>query len=176
MITIISGTNRPGSNTLVVAEAYQGILDNLGVKSELISLVDLPSDTISSVLYKDNPEDKPVGFKRIQEKIYESEKLIFVIPEYNGSFPGVLKTFVDGLKYPRSFKNKRGAMVGISNGTQGAAMAMSHFADVLNYLGMHTLAMRPRFTSIDKSVESGQLSNDRYYSLLERQAKLFIDF
>ena len=76
------------------------------------------------------------------EKIQSCDKFVFVVPEYNGSFPGVFKAFVDGLKYPASFKDKKCALVGISSGTQGGALALSHLTDIFNYLGMNVLALK----------------------------------
>ena len=43
MITIISGTNRLGSNTRKVAHEYQRILTEKGTKSQFLSLEDLHS-------------------------------------------------------------------------------------------------------------------------------------
>lgn len=176
MICIVSGTNRPGSNSIIIANEYQKALTELGEESQIINLQDLPQDFIVSVLYKSASEGKHASFTPLQEQVNASDKFVFIIPEYNGSFPGILKSFVDGLEYPESFRSKKGAVLGISNGTQGAAMAMSHFADVLNYLGMHTLALRPRFTAIGKSISGSELVNESYRNILIRQAKLLAEF
>jgi NAD(P)H-dependent FMN reductase len=103
MTTIISGTNREGSNTLKLAEYYHRQLSEKGFDSEIFSLCDLPGDLISSDLYGKRSE----AFQSIQERITASSKFIFVIPEYNGSFPGVLKTFIDACTFPESFLEKR---------------------------------------------------------------------
>lgn len=173
-ITVISATNRKDSNSKKVAKIYCEVLKAKGANPNIFSLEELPKDFLNSVLYQ--AEKKHETFHPIQKLIDESEKFVFVIPEYNGSFPGVLKAFVDGLEFPNSFKNKKGALLGISAGTQGAAMAMSHFADVLNYLGMHTCAIRPRFININQHLKNGKLSNKIYQNLLEQQAESLIDF
>jgi NAD(P)H-dependent FMN reductase len=65
MTTIISGTNREGSNSLKLAKYYHDQLAKKGFDSEIISLSDLPANLISSDLYGKRSE----AFQSIQEKI-----------------------------------------------------------------------------------------------------------
>ena len=95
MITIISGTNRPHSNTLKLAKYYQKSLLKRGQESQLFSLEALPDTIIKTDLYGKRSE----AFKPIQEMMSSTEKFLFIIPEYNGSFPGVLKTFIDACDF-----------------------------------------------------------------------------
>ena len=46
MIVIISGTNRPGSNTRKVAAQVEANYQALGVKTHLLDLADLPPESI----------------------------------------------------------------------------------------------------------------------------------
>ena len=41
------------------------------------------------------------------------------MPQYNGSFPGVFKAFIDGYAYPNVFKGDKAALVGVSKGFRG---------------------------------------------------------
>ena len=84
-----------------------------------------------------------------QNQIDQCEKFVFITPEYNGSFPGVLKAFIDGMRFPGTFEGKKCALVGISAGTQGGALAMSHLTDIFNYLGMTVLANKPRLPLLE---------------------------
>ena len=174
-ITIVVSTNRKNNLTQIVANAYQAAFKTQGFESEIFSLEQLPNHFIESVLYKKS-EDKPADFQVIQNLISDTKKFVFIIPEYNGSFPGILKLFVDGLQFPNSFKGKKAALVGISSGTQGAAMAMSHFADILNYVGVHTLALRPRLINIEKNITEKSLTNAEYLSFIDLQAKQLTEF
>ena len=89
MVTIISGTNRPGSWTLKLAKYYQKRLAEKGMETTLFSLDRLPPRIIETDLFgKRSPEFEP-----IQQLVTDTQKFLFIIPEYNGSFPGVLKTF-----------------------------------------------------------------------------------
>jgi chromate reductase, NAD(P)H dehydrogenase (quinone) len=174
MITIISGTNRIDSVSSQISLHYQQILEKKGFKSQILDLATLPQDFIYSALYENSGLNSE--FNIFQEIIDGTERFVFIIPEYNNSFPGVLKAFIDGLRYPGSFEGKKGAMVGISSGAQGAGLAMSHFTDILHYLGMHVIPLKPKLSRIEKNFKDNQLSNDLYKELLEQQADQLINF
>lgn len=174
MITIISGTNRPRSNARVLSNIYARLLEQRGADSQIIDLIDLPTDFIFSALYHN--AGKNDQYNTLNKLIEETNKFIFIVPEYNGSFPGVLKAFIDGLSFPGSFKDKKAALVGISTGSQGGALALSHLTDVLHYMGMHVLAAKPRLNYISKSLSEGQLTNSLYENLLLEQIDTFIKF
>ncbi|WP_172796060.1 NADPH-dependent FMN reductase, partial [Roseivirga echinicomitans] len=95
---------------------------------------------------------------------------------YNGSFPGVLKTFIDGLKYPEGVRDKKAALVGISSGVQGGVFAMSHLTDIFNYLGMHVFALKPKLAAIESNFIDGKITNTLYNQLINTQIEKFIEF
>lgn len=174
MITIISATNRTNSSSIQIADYYRQLLQKKGVEAEILDLTQLPENFIFSALY-DNCGNNP-EFNKLAESVGKSEKFVFIVPEYNGSFPGVLKAFIDGLSYPNSFKDKKGALVGISAGVMAGALALSHLTDVLNYLGMHVLATKPRLPKIQHIYKEGKISDTFLESLLDSQAEAFIRF
>ena len=174
MITIIAGTNRKNSVSKSVAIYYQSILEAKEIQSQIVDLAELPDDFSRTALYENN--GKNLAFNKIRERVQKSVKLVFVVPEYNGSFPGILKAFIDGLKYPEGLRDKKAALIGISSGVQGGVFAMSHLTDIFNYLGMHVLALKPKLAEIEKSFVAGKITNDLYNSLLHQQAESFIAF
>ncbi len=174
MITIISGTNRKNSISRQIASQYQEILNELGVDSTIIDLEKLPRDFISSALYENqgtNPDFNPIS-----HQMKESKKFVFITPEYNGSFPGILKTFIDALDFPGTLKGKKCAIVGLSSGIQGGVMAMSHLTDIFNYLGMHVLALKPKLVKINQKMENGKVIDESDLRRLKGQAEEFIQF
>lgn len=173
-IEIISGTNRTGAISIQIASYYQEILQDLGQASNIIDLKELPQDFIFSDLYK--KEVKNDSFKLFRERMLRAEKFIFIVPEYNGSFPGVLKAFIDGLEFPNTFTNKKCALVGVSAGIQGAGLAMSHLTDIFNYCGMNVLALKPKLSHISQNLTEGKVTNSLFNELLRKQASLFIHF
>jgi NAD(P)H-dependent FMN reductase len=174
MISIVVGTNRRNSISKQVAVYYKSILDEKNVISQIVDLVDLPTDFTRTALYENNGKN-PV-FNAIREKVQTSDKLVFIVPEYNGSFPGILKSFIDGLKYPEGVKDKKSAMVGISSGVQGGVLAMAHLTDIFNYLGMNVLALKPKLAGIESNFSNGKITNELYDQLLNIQAEKLIAF
>jgi chromate reductase, NAD(P)H dehydrogenase (quinone) len=174
MIKIIVGTNRNNSISHTLAELYQGILQKLGEPSEILKLEDLPHDFVFSALYEKN--GKNTEYNDFHKKVKEGNKFVFIVPEYNGSFPGVLKAFIDGMSYPNSFRNKKCALVGISSGIGGGGIALSHLTDIFHYLGMHVLALKPKLAKIEENMSDNLLTNRLYMDLLHTQAEMLINF
>ena len=174
MIEIISGTNRPGAVSALVAKWYQALLQERGAESQILDLIDLPVDFTVSALYDSSGTNRE--FNLLADRLRHADKMVYVVPEYNNSFPGVLKAFIDGMDYPSPFRGKKCALVGVSSGVQGGGMAMSHLTDIFNYLGMHVLAQKPRLAQIEKNMADGKLTNDLYKQLLEEQVDAFVKF
>lgn len=175
MIRIISSTNRPGAVSYKIAKHYQQLLTGLGAESEIIDLADMPDDFVASALYHNGGKNE--AFNPIRAKMKETEKYVFIVPEYNGSFPGVLKTFIDGLEFPATFTGKKAALVGLSAGVQGAVLAMSHLTDIFHYCGTNVLAQKPKLARIGSAMnDAGEITNELYLKLLADQAKAFLEF
>lgn len=173
MVSIISGTNRPASNTLKIAKYYQKILQSKGLETNLFTLEDLPDSLIASDLYgKRSPE-----FQSIQDMVTKTSKFLFIIPEYNGSFPGVLKTFIDACNFPESFYDKKAALVGVSSGKYGNIRGIDHFGGVCSYLHLHVLPLRIHIATIKLELdEVGDLFKDDTLKFTHEQMDKFIAF
>ena len=157
-----------------VAGYYGSILQSLDTEYQIVDLVDLPDNFTATALYENNGNNS--RFNEIRDQVQHSEKLAFVVPEYNGSFPGVLKAFIDGLKYPEGVRDKKAALIGISSGTQGSVLAMAHLTDIFNYLGMDVLALKPKLAGIEQNFQGGKITNSLYDQLLHEQAQKLIKF
>jgi chromate reductase len=173
-IVIIVGTNRRDSMSRKIADYYHRLLTELNHPSLILDLVHLPHDFTVSAMYENSGKNE--DFNGLRALLEKTDKFVFIIPEYNGSYPGVLKAFIDGLPYPNSFTNKKAAMVGLSSNMQGAAIAMSHLNDVFSYLGMNTLALRVKLAQIRSHYSEDAVSNPLYKELLEMQAEQIIRF
>ncbi|MFC3416020.1 NADPH-dependent FMN reductase [Algoriphagus hitonicola] len=174
MIKIIVGTNRKNSVSKILASLYQEILAEKGMDSEILELEDLPADFIHTALYENNGKNE--GYNAFHERVASGKKFVFIVPEYNGSFPGILKTFIDGMTYPNTFRNKKAALVGLSSGIGGGGIALSHLTDIFHYLGMHVLALKPKLAKIEQNMSDNLLTNRLYSELLHTQAEMLIEF
>ncbi len=172
---IVASTSRVPSRSRWVAEYYQRSLKEFRVDADLMALDQVPTSILDTTLYR-KPRIPNESWDAIQQRVHAAQKFIFIIPEYNGSFPGILKVWIDALEYPGSLRGKKACMLGLSDGTQGSALAMSHFADVLNYAGVHTLAFRPRFIQIGQYVTDGGLGNPDYMKQIQIQIDQFLAF
>ena len=173
MVTIISSTNRPGSSTLKVARYYQTRLREKGVEAGLLSLADLPSNLIETDLYG----NRSAAFEPIQDVMTQTQKFLFIIPEYNGSFPGILKVFVDACSYPESFYEKKAALVGISSGKYGNIRGVDHFTGVCHYMHLHVMSLKIHIPSVHKEMDAeGNFFNKDTVRFIDEQIDKFIIF
>ncbi|GAA3953265.1 NAD(P)H-dependent oxidoreductase [Hymenobacter algoricola] len=169
MITIIAGTNRPNSRARLIANIYADLLADLSAPHQILDLADLPADFTQMALYHN--AGKHEAFNKLVGQAEAADKLVFIVPEYNNSIPGVLKGFIDGLPYPGGVRGKKAALVGLSSGSQGGLLALSHLTDILMYLGTTVVPARVRLPTINQHLDSGgELTNSLYLQLLREQA------
>jgi len=176
MIAIICGTNRQDAVSKKLSRIYKSKLDLLNQPSQIIDLSNLPSDFAFSALYSRSGKNEE--FNLYRKQMLESGKFIFIVPEYNGSFPGVLKTFIDGLQFPDTFKNKICTLTGLSSGVQGGGLALSHLTDIFNYCRMLVLPLKPKLARISENMdmETEEITNPLYEELIDEQIKGLIEF
>src|SRR5580704_17290280 len=115
-LTLISGTNRPGSNTRKITALLQGIYAENGTPADVLDLAGLPPELFLPSSYA----EKPASFAPFVDTLLESDGLHVVTPEYNGGMPGILKYFIDMLPFPESFDGRPVCFTGLSAGVWGA--------------------------------------------------------
>jgi chromate reductase len=173
MVTIIASTNRPGSSTLQLAQYYQKQLAAKGMEANVLSLAQLPPNLIETDLYGKRSD----AFNEIQDIITATDKFLFVIPEYNGSYPGVLKVFIDACSFPESFYDKKAALVGLSSGKYGNIRGIDHFTGVCHYLNLHIMPLKIHIASIRKEMdEHGNLTAEDTLRYTNEQMDKLIKF
>ena len=173
MITIIAATNRPHSNTLKVAKYYQQQLKLRGVEAKLFSLEHLPIDVLNTDMFGKRSE----AFQKIQDLITATTKFVFIMPEYNGSYPGVLKVLIDASNFPDSFYDKKAALVGISSGKYGNIRGVDHFTGVCHYIHLNILPLRLHIPNIKAELdENGNFIKEDTIKFTNEQLDKFIAF
>jgi len=171
MVTIISATNRPGSWTLKLAKYYQKRLHEKGLDAGLLSLDQLPPNIIETDLYG----KRSAGFAPVQEIVTNTKKFLFIIPEYNGSFPGVLKAFIDACDFPGSFYDKKAALTGLSSGKYGNIRGLDHFTGVCHYLHLNVMPLKIHIPTIKQEFnENNELFKDDTLQFTDEQMDKFI--
>lgn len=171
MISIVCGTNRKDSFSMKIVSNYKEILDSQGAEAQVIDLADLPRDIAFSEVFGERTEAYEQDFI---QKVEKSSKFVFVIPEYNGGFPGVLKLFIDSVP-PRFFHHKKAGLIGLSSGRAGAARAMDQFGNVLNYLQVDVIAQKPKFSGIEDAMsDDGVMEDEGYLAQMKSHAQKMI--
>jgi len=166
MYTIISGTNRKGSNSLKVSKQYQNILKDKGIGAKLVSLEGIDLNNKSAV------------FSEIEtEVLIPSEKFIFILPEYNGSYPGSLKAIIDLTDIRKVWWGKKALLTGLSTGRAGNLRGMDHLAGALNYMKVAVHPNKLPISSVDKLInEQDEIVDELTIKAIQQQVNDFIDF
>lgn len=145
----------------------------MGAEAGLLSLMQLPPNLLETDLFGKRSEE----FKPIQDIITQTDKFLFVIPEYNGSFPGVLKVFIDACDFPTSFYEKKAALVGVSSGKYGNIRGIDHFTGVCHYINLHVMPLKLHIANIKTELdENGNFFKEDTLRFTDEQIEKFIAF
>jgi NAD(P)H-dependent FMN reductase len=164
--TIISGTNRKGSNTLKIAMQYKQMLESRGVEAQLVSLEDFDLNSKSSQLQKVE-----------EDVLIPTDKFLIVMPEYNGSYPGSLKTIIDMTDIRKVWWGKKALLTGVSTGRAGNLRGMDHLTGALNYLKVTVHHNKLPISSVDKLLSHGGVIHDGpTITAMQHQVEEFMAF
>lgn len=151
MITVIASTNRRNGATSFFAHKVLLFLQAQGQDAQLLDLRDLPSSILHPDMY-DGPEAQDATLAEIQAKyMHPASKFYFVVPEYNGGMPGILKLFLDACSIndlKKTFHHKKAAILGIAAGRAGNLRGMEHLTGVLNYMNVTVMPNRQPISQI----------------------------
>ncbi len=98
-ILVING--HPDSQSLCsgLAKSYKSGADSAGATCKLINLADLKFNPILNSGYRERTELEP-DLLNIQQMIMDSDHLVFVYPTWWGTYPALLKGFIDRVFLP----------------------------------------------------------------------------
>ncbi|UOF02013.1 NADPH-dependent FMN reductase [Bdellovibrio reynosensis] len=169
---IIAGTDRPDSNTLKISKHIQSIYQSLGEAVEIIDMKEMKSHLHDDIHYGKTS----AGMQPYIDKVLGSDGLIVVVPEYNGSMPGVLKYFIDHLKFPESFEYRPVCFVGLG-GMFGALRPVEHLQQVFGYRNAFIFPERVFIMNVHKILAAdGSVQDELIKNLLMKQAQGFQKF
>jgi NAD(P)H-dependent FMN reductase len=153
-IPVILGTTRKGRLSAHAARFVFGQLQKReGVTSELIDIgeLKLPVDDAGEAV-------KDPRFSAAMEL---ADAIVIVCPEYNHSFPGLLKHVLDSCL--KEYIHKAAGIVGVSAGVFGGARAIENFQPVLRELGLVSIFWDVNFGTVGKVFDdSGELLDQAY--------------
>ena len=173
MLTLISGTNRPGSNTRRITTHLEEAYAALRVPVRVLDLATLPPEIFSPASYG----AKPAAFAPFADAVLAAEGLHVVTPEYNGSFPGVLKYFIDMLKFPESFERRPVCFTGLAAGAWGALRSVEQLQMIFGYRNAIAYPERVFLPGIGALLDdAGRLKDAELLGRLQKQAAGFVTF
>ena len=178
MITVISATNRSPSNSIVIAKYIFGKLGDQKV-NRLLDLCDFPLSAVHAGMYEEEGQD--ASLRLIQDDfMLNAGKFIFIVPEYNGSAPGILKLFIDACSaraYQETFGGKKAMLIGVSTGRAGNLRGLDHLSAILQYLGVIVYPEKqPVSLAHTLITEDGELHDEELMGILDNLLAKFGTF
>jgi len=178
MITIICGTNRPNSETIKFARKFHELFAAKGAKVKLLDLANIPHDWFFPEMHDASTQAPSIA--RIQDEyIFPAEKLFIISPEYNGSYPGVLKLFLDAISirdYPKNFKNKKAALSGVASGRAGNLRGIDHLTGVLHHVGTTVMPQSLPISLVGTLFEKNGAIKASTVEVMNKFVEAFLDF
>ena len=166
MITVISGTNRRDSNTLRIAGVYHDLLSELTDNVQLLSLED-----------KEVWERGEAMLALERQYLVPADKFVFVMPEYNASFPGILKLMMDNTDIKKCWWYKKAALAGISDGRAGNLRGIEHMTSILHYMKVNVLYNKLVISRINEEIApNGKLLKKETEDAVRLQISEFLKF
>ena len=162
MVTVIVGSNRRDNAGEEFAKILKEMVENTGETCQILSMTIIPATILTVDMYSENGQSSKI--KEIQDQyITDADKFIFVVPEYNGSIPGILKLFIDAISvrnYSSNFKNKMSGLIGTATGRAGNLRGLEHLTAILMHMGGLVLPNRLPISSIEQlRGENGQIND-----------------
>lgn len=166
MITIISATNRQDSMTLKVARTYFNIISSIYTDTKLLSL--------------ENRQvwERGEDMRNLEnEYLIPAEKFVFVMPEYNGSFPGILKIMMDNSDIKKCWWHKKAMLAGVADGRGGNLRGLEDLTGILHYLKVNVLYNKLPLSRINEEMDKeGNLLKQSTIDAINEQITMFIRF
>jgi len=153
-IPVILGTTRKGRMSAHAARfMVEQIERRQDVTTDLIDLSKLPAPI--------DDAGESIKDPAFAEKMTMADALVLVTPEYNHSFPGLLKHVLDSCL--KEYIHKAAGIVGVSAGPFGGARAIQDFLPVIRELGLVNIFWDVNFGNVATVFDaSGKLLDEAF--------------
>lgn len=173
MITVICSTDRPASNSMRVARACAAQLEQKGEQVQILDLQELNPQWVRASSFGPNSPEMEAVVKRYIRAV---ERMVLVVPEYNGSFPGIVKYFIDGCDHG-DWARKRIALIGLATGRGGNLRGLDHLTGIFHYLGSEVFGKKVYISRISGVLDTnGELTDAMALAELNAQMDGFLNF
>lgn len=112
-----------------------------------------------------------------KEYLIPAQKFVIVMPEYNGSFPGILKLMMDNSDIKKSWWYKKAMLVGLSDGRSGNLRGLEHMTAILHYMKVNVLYNKLQLARINEEIGiDGKLLKPAMEQRMNEQITDFLKF
>jgi NAD(P)H-dependent FMN reductase len=123
-----------------------------------------------------NVPEKPKKWKETMDILLGSDGIIFLTPEYNGSFSSGLKNFIDVF----AKEGFRGKPIGVATGSTGAMGGMRAAYQLQQVILSLFAYPQPQMLTVgemqDRFDESGEITNEEFKPRFESYVNQFVEF
>lgn len=144
-VLVFAGSTRSGSFNRKLAEEAARLVEQDGRAVTTVDLKDFPMP-----LYDGDTESAqglPPQAKQLKRLLREHDAFVIASPEYNGSFPALLKNIVDWTSRPEpgeaplvAYRGKLAAVISASPGAGGGKRGLRHLRELLEMIGVRVVA------------------------------------
>ena len=129
----------------------------------------------------DDEGKTPENWRAFRKQIAALNGALFVTPEYNRSFPAVIKNAIDIASWPYGqnlWTGKAGAIITVSLGTLGGFAANQQLIQPLGFLGINLMRQPEMFIANVASIlnEKGELIDDHKRESLQKFTQSFAEW
>lgn len=164
MYLVINGTNRHSSlSKPVSAFVFEYLKSKFSDQVKFLDLCEIRMNAFESESMYNKEKVSEVILDIRNSLLVPASKMIFVSPEYNGSFPGILKLFLDAASIKdakEAFFHKKACLIGIASGRAGNLRGMDHLTGVLMYMNMIVYPNRLPISRIETLIDNDRKLND----------------
>jgi NAD(P)H-dependent FMN reductase len=155
-ILVIAGSTRQASTNRLLAREAAAALRDAGLDVTLADLRDFPMPLYDGDLEAES--GIPPAARALKELAREADAFAITSPEYNGSYPAVLKNAIDWISRPEPgegplgvFRDKPAAILSASPGQGGGRRVLKQLRELL---GMIRMNVTPHQVSIASAGEA----------------------
>jgi len=165
LVSIILGTGREGANSEKVANFVFESAKNFGFEVEYIKVKDWLDKPYTGGMSEEKRN-------KMSEILKNTQGFIIVSPEYNHSFPGELKLFLD--EFYEEFNYKPVGICGVSSGKLGGARMVESLRLVLIEFMMIPLRNAVYFSNV-RNFENEKENYKEFLKNLFEELKFYME-
>jgi chromate reductase, NAD(P)H dehydrogenase (quinone) len=175
-VLVFAASLRQGSLNDRLASLAARVIADKGGTPDLAAMLEFDCPAYDGDVERD--EGVPAGAEQLRDRLAGADAFMIASPEYNASFPGVLKNIIDWVSRirPQPFNGKQGMLLSASPSMVGGNRGLWALRVPLEHLGARVY---PDMFSLAQAHEafdaSGRIGNATLQSRFETTIECFLD-